>query len=273
MDGGMMRISYRAHGGALDYWQRRWDGVEVDSGAINMARYPGLYAERVIKASCPGGIGGLVLEAGCGAGRVLRHYHESGTKIVGLDFIASVLAAIRGQDPTIPLVTGDITKLSFPDATFSAVLAFGLYHGLENGLEEAMAETRRVMVKDGLLCASMRLDNLQNRLTDKMANRSIDGATPDGERRFHKLNLTTAEFKALVSGAGFAVETVDYVENMSFLYKYPALRHASQKVFRESEARGAGYRFNLFGSILQRTAMAMAPAQMANLAVITARAA
>ena len=260
-----MRISYRAHGGALDYWQRRWDGVEVDSGAINLDRYPGLYAERAIKASRPDG---PVLEAGCGAGRVLRHYHEGGVEIIGLDFIASVLAAIHREDATIPLAAGDITKLPFPDESFSAVLAFGLYHGLENGLEEAMAETRRVLKPSGLLCASMRLDNLQNRMTDRMAAK----ATTDGELRFHKLNLTTSEFRDLITGAGFKVETVNYVENMSFLYKYPALRHASQRVFRESEARGAGYRFNLAGNILQRVAMALAPAQMANLAVITARA-
>ena len=48
-----MRISYRAHGGSHDYWQRRWDGVAVDSGAINRDRYPGLYAERVINAVRP----------------------------------------------------------------------------------------------------------------------------------------------------------------------------------------------------------------------------
>jgi SAM-dependent methyltransferase len=260
-----MRISYRAHGGALDYWQHRWDGVEVDSGAINLSRYPGLYAERAIKAPRPDG---PVLEAGCGAGRVLRHYHEGGVEIIGLDFIASVLAAIHREDAAIPLAAGDITKLPFPDETFSAVLAFGLYHGLENGLDEAMTDTRRVLKPGGLLCASMRLDNFQNRMTDRMA----DKTAPAGQRGFHKLNLTTAEFKALVGGAGFEAESVDYVENMSFLYKYPALRHASQRVFRESEARGAGYRFNSVGNILQRTAMALAPAQMANLAVVTARA-
>ncbi len=260
-----MRISYRAHGGALDYWQRRWDGVDVDSGAINLGRYPGLYAEQVMGASRPDG---PVLEAGCGAGRVLRHCHDQGHEIIGLDFIASVLAAIHREDAAIPLAAGDITKLPFPDETFSAVLAFGLYHGLEHGLEEAMADTRRVLKPGGLLCASMRLDNLQNRMTDRMAEKSAAGA---GARSFHKLNLTTAEFKALVSRAGFEIESVDYVENMSFLYKYPVLRHASQRVFQESEARGAGYRFNLAGNILQRTAMALAPAQMANLAVITAR--
>jgi SAM-dependent methyltransferase len=262
-----MRISYRNHGGALDYWQRRWDGVEVDSGTINLDRYPGLYAERVIKASRPDG---SILEAGCGAGRVLRHYHEQGSQIIGLDFISTVLAAIHREDLTIPLAAGDITSLPFPDKSFSAVLAFGLYHGLEHGLDEAMADTRRILKPSGLLCASMRLDNFQNRMTDRMADKAA-GAS-GGEQRFHKLNLTSTEFKALVSGAGFQVETVDYVENMSFLYKYPALRHASQRVFNESAARGAGYRFNLAGNTLQRTGMTMAPAQMANLAVITARA-
>ncbi|MDA1100155.1 MAG: class I SAM-dependent methyltransferase [Proteobacteria bacterium] len=260
-----MRISYRAHGGAQDYWQRRWDDVAVDSGSINLDRYPGRFAEHALKLARPAG---PVLEAGCGAGRVLRHYHERGVEIIGLDFIASVLAAIHREDARIPLAAGDITNLPFPNETFSAVLAFGLYHGLEAGLDEAMADTRRVIKTGGVLCASMRLDNLQNRMTDRLA-----GTSASSERlRFHKLNLTTAEFKALATRAGFEVETVQYVENMSFLYKFPALRHASQRVFRENEARGKGYRFNLTGNILQRGAMAIAPAQMANLAVITARA-
>ncbi|MFP6773627.1 MAG: class I SAM-dependent methyltransferase [Alphaproteobacteria bacterium] len=260
-----MRISYRAHGGSHDYWQRRWDGVAVDSGAINPDRYPGLYAERVITAQRPPG---PVLEAGCGAGRVLRHYHHRAVDIIGLDFIASVLAAIRDQDASIRLAAGDICQLPFPDQTFSAVLAFGLYHGLEFGLAAAMADTRRIMKTDALLCASMRLDNLQNRVTDRMAARAMG----PGEGRFHKLNLTSGEFKALVGGAGFEVLRLDYVENMSFLYKIAYLRHASQRIFDENAARGAGYRFNLLGQAVQRTAMALMPGQMANLAVITARA-
>jgi SAM-dependent methyltransferase len=260
-----MRISYRNHGGSQDYWQSRWDGIAVDSGAINLDRYPGLFCERIIMGPRPEG---PVLEAGCGAGRVLRHYHQRGVRIIGLDFIASVLAAIRREEAAIPLAAADISKLPFPDGGFSAVLAFGLYHGLEQGLEEAMAETRRVIKLGGILCASMRLDNPQNRILDRMAG----GRAKSGKQSFHKVNLTTAEFKALVTDAGFQVEAVDYVENMSFLYKYPILRHASQRIFRESEARRVGCRFNLAGNILQRAGMALAPALMANLTVITARA-
>jgi SAM-dependent methyltransferase len=260
-----MRISYRAHGGSKDYWQRRWDGVSIDSGAMNLERYPGLFAERLINGDRPDG---LVLEAGCGAGRVLRHYHDQGIEIVGLDFIASVLGALHREDSSIPLAAGDITTLPFPDQSFSAVLAFGLYHGLEVGLEAAMADTRRVLKLGGMLCASMRLDNLQNRVGDRMA----ESGTAGGKKLFHKVNLTMAEFRALVEGAGFRVEAVSFVENMSFLYKFAALRHASQKLFDESAARGAGYRFNMLGHALQRAAMAVIPGQMANLGVITARA-
>ena len=93
-----------------------------------------------------------------------------------------------------------------------------------------------------------------------------------GQKQFHKLNLTSSEFKALAVNVGFKVERIDYVENMSFLYKFPCLRHASQRVFNENAARGEGYRFNLLGHAAQRTAMALKPGQMANLAVITARA-
>ena len=69
----------------------------------------------------------------------------------------------------------------------------------------------------GLLCASMRLDNFQNRTTDHIADKTAIRAAAAGTRMFHKLNLTTDEFKTLVTGAGFNVVTVDNVENMSFL--------------------------------------------------------
>jgi SAM-dependent methyltransferase len=259
-----MRLTYRSHGGSLDYWRQRWSQIPADDGALNLERYPGRYAERVMQS-----VDGPVLEAGCGAGRVLLHYRRAGRPIVGVDFIEVALTKIRKEDPEVPLAAADVTRLPFADQSFDGVLAFGLYHSLESGVAQALAETRRIMRPGGLLCASMRADNVQNRIVDWMADRQ---APAQSERHFHKANYTRREFADLLAAAGFSVERMEYVENMPLLYKFPVFRHASHRRFNEHRARGEGYRLSAIGRALQGALIGLMPASFCNINVATARA-
>ena len=260
-----MRKTYRAHSGSKAYWAQRWGQIPADGGDLNLDRYPGKFAEQIMALT-----DGPVLEAGCGAGRVLLHYHRQRRPIIGLDFIEIALTKIRDIEPEVPLCTADTTSLPFGDGSFSAVLAFGLYHGLENNIEGALAETRRVMQSSGWLCVSMRADNLQNRVIDWMAERKAPKAT---ERHFHKVNYTRKEFVKLLEEAGFNVQRVEYVENMPFLYKIPALRHRSHRKFNEHNARGEGYRLSPLGRALQASLIALSPSSFCNINVAFAQAA
>jgi len=136
------------------------------------------------------------------------------------------------------------------------LLAFGLYHGLGEGVEEALSETRRVLRDGGVLCASMRADNLQNRVVDWLAARQF---VPGAEKRFHKANYTRAEFVEMLEGAGFDIVSVRYVENMPFLYKFRVFRSSRQAVFDEHAARGEGYRLSLLGTALQKCLFGLFP--------------
>jgi len=259
-----MRKTYRAHGGNRAYWQGRWARIEADDGRLNPARYPGRQAEAVLSRAR-----GRVLEAGCGAGRVLLHYHGQGREIVGMDFVAGALAKVRGLSPGPPLVAADVSHMPFADASFGAVLAFGLYHNLEAGMAAALAETRRVMAAGGLLCASVRADSLENRLIDWWEGRKLE----NGERVFHKANYTRRELVAALAAAGFTVEAVAYEANMPFLYRFAGFRHPSQRRFDERRARAEGYRLSGLGAALQRALSSLFPAAFCSLLVVTARAA
>ncbi len=259
-----MRATLRSHAGNRAYWRARWDDIPADDGKLNLSRYPGRYAEEVLART-----DGPVLEAGCGAGRVLRCYHDRGRRIVGMDFIPGVLHKIRQADPSIPLVAGDVTRLAFADASFAVVLAFGLYHNLEQGLDRALAETRRILRQGGLLCASFRADNLQNRVIDFLADRRAAGPGPV---HFHKMNYTRSEIESALSRAGLEPLDLHYVENMPFLYKVRFLRHPSQRVFDERHARAEGYRLSAAGKVLQRLLAGPWPEQFCNVYVYVARA-
>ena len=256
-----MRATYRSHGGNLEYWRARWETIDADDAALNINRYPGVYANRAVENTK-----GLILEAGCGSGRVLRHFHDQGRDIVGFDFVEIALHKISAVDASVPLVTGNILHLPFADRSFSCVLAFGLYHNLEEGLKNALAETMRVTATDGVLCASFRADNFQNRFIDALAAEK----PRKGRRQFHKMNYTVGEIRDTITSVGFEIKSLEYVENMPFLHKFKTFRHRAQRRFDEHSARAKGYQLSPLGSALQRTMMSLAPQQFCNVYVATA---
>jgi hypothetical protein len=125
-----------------------------------------------------------------------------------------------------------------------------------------------VLRPGGWLCASMRADNLQNRVIDRMSDR---GTKESDARQFHKANYSRREFKCLLETAGFKVDSFEHVANMSFLYKFALLRHRTHRRFDEHIARKEGYRFSSLGSFLQGGLMTIFPASFCNINVAIAQ--
>lgn len=259
-----MRITYR-NANNKDYWTKRWDDIPADAPMENLDVYPLKYAQMTVKDSS-----GKILEAGCGAGRVLRYYHDRGYNILGFDFIDVAISKLKEIDPSLQAEVGDISKLRFSNESFKYVLAFGLYHNLEHGLDKAIQETHRVLEKNGLVCASFRADNIQTKITDWLANRKSKNKHMQA-KSFHKLNLTRSEYEQLFTRAGFDIDFIGPVENMPILYKFSTFRSAKHKVFDENIARMEGYRLSWIGQMLQNLLMKFLPDQFCNIYVIIAR--
>ena len=260
-----MRITYRSTKNK-NYWNNRWENIPADEPMDNLDAYPLKYSEMCIKNN-----DGKILEAGCGNGRILRYYHNRGYNITGFDFIKVAIEKLKQTDPTISADVGDITKLRYKNESFKYVLAFGLYHNLENGLENALSETYRVLINNGLVCASFRADNIQTRLTDWLTNRRTKNPDSDGGLVFHKMNLTKKEFSSLFKKNNFEVEYIFPVENMPILYKFPFFRANSHKIFDENTARSEGYKLSVLGQLLQNILMKFFPNQFCNIYVLIAR--
>ena len=259
-----MRVTYR-HQNNEAYWADRWDKVPADVEMSNVDAYPLKYALETVVSS-----GGAILEAGCGAGRVVRYFHNRGFEIVGVDFIEAAIDKLRSADPSLKVEKGDIAKLRFENNSFRYLLAFGLYHNLEDNLDAAVAETWRVLEPGGRLCASFRADNLQTRLTDLLAKVREPKEAKSGTRLFHKRNLTRRELRHLFERAHFEVESVTPAENMPILYKFAWFRAKDHKSFNENRARSEGYLLSPAGSFLQRLIMRFFPNQFCNIYVLIA---
>ena len=113
----------------------------------NISKYPLKHALETVSSK-----DGAILEAGCGAGRILRYFHNLGYNIVGFDFVEIAVEKLQRVDSSLKVEVGDITNLNYADSTFRYLLAFGLYHNLESGLDDAIAESWRVLGKRKNLC-------------------------------------------------------------------------------------------------------------------------
>ena len=225
-----MRITYR-DSTVFGYWSNRWENIPADNAMSNISKYPLKHALETVSSK-----DGAILEAGCGAGRILRYFHNLGYNIVGFDFIEIAVEKLQRIDSSLKVEVGDITNLNYADATFRYLLAFGLYHNLESGLDDAIAESWRVLEKGGRICASFKSYNLQTRLTDWLAVKRNTSLKMERLCKFHKLNLTRKEFISVFKKVGFKIEKVLAVENMPILYKFSIFRSKEHKVFDENKS-------------------------------------
>ena len=255
-----MRITYRDKDN-INYWNERWQDIVPDNILSNEKKYPLKYSNLLIKSK------GKILEAGCGAGRVLRYYHKKGFDIYGIDFVESIILKLRNEDATLKVSAQSILNLDFRNEFFDYVLAFGLYHNFNQNLDKAIIETKRVLKKDGFVCASFRSDNWQTRITDWLYLKK----NPIRSSKFHKLNLKKKEFVNLFEKQGFEVMKVFSVENMPILYKFKFFRANSHKIFNENKARSEGYKLSFLGNLIQKISLKLFLDQLCNIYVVIAK--
>ncbi|MDA9006532.1 methyltransferase domain-containing protein [Litoricola sp.] len=258
-----MRATYRNKGNK-DYWKARWENISIDPPKLNPDVYPLKYCIETIKKK-----EAFILEAGCGAGRILNYYHSLGYKIKGIDFIESVIDRLKKFDSSLDVEQGDIAELQYQDATFDYILAFGLYHNLEYNVDDALRESFRVLKNQGTLCASFRADNIQNFLIDSEARKKSNSSV-DSELFFHKMNYTVRDLKKLITGSGFRIISIEPVVNMPLLYKFRFFRDRGHKIFNEPLGRQEGYRLSKFGKYIQMLLMHVLPNVFCNVYVVKA---
>jgi SAM-dependent methyltransferase len=259
-----MRKTFRTHKNK-DYWDLRWNSVSIDQPMTNISKYPLKYAIQSIRNKKD-----TLLEAGCGNGRILRYFHNNGYDIHGFDFIQSAILNLQKCDPGLKVRVDDVMKLSYESEMFDCVLAFGLYHNLEeDGLRRAVSETHRLMKEGGRLCASFRADNIQNRINDFIARRKSPPKKKE-ELKFHKMNLRHGELKRIFEEGGFFVKKIRPVENMPLLYKTRLFRAQGHKTFDESLGRREGYKLSTLGQTIQGLLIGLFPHQFCNIYVLDA---
>jgi len=98
-----------------------------------------------------------VLDAGCGTGQVTVELARIANQVDGADFVQEMLDVARGKTGRLGLTNVSfhqmpVESLSFPDASFDAVVLSNVLH-LIDAPDKALSEARRVLKPQGKLVA------------------------------------------------------------------------------------------------------------------------
>lgn len=253
-----------------DYWEERWLNSGVDESDFeNEDIYPIKYAKKVINDN------EKILEAGCGAGRVYFYYKKRGFDISGIEYSKNAVNNIQKIDiAPCKVMHGSVTDMPYEDNFFDVVLAFGLYHNIEDEkeLQKAFNETKRVLNNGGKLVASVRIDSLENNIVENIFKKRNGNGGGMKFDKFHKWHFSLEDIKHFL-GKDMIVEQAYYARNVSFLFKYDFFRakEFKTKKFQESKARSIGFKLNFFGRILDKLLHGLFSKHFSNLLVVIAR--
>ena len=216
-----MRETYRSEDNKT-YWTKRWDSIETDEMMENKEKYPLKYTLDAISYQNKDQ---KILEAGCGAGRILSYLHNNDYSVVGIEFIENAVKKIKLKNPNLEVYTMDITKTSFNNEEFDTILAFGLYHNFQlDDLKKSLIETKRILKHSGILCFSFRADNIQNLILDTIKGKK------SSKSKFHKLNLKRNEIEKILNDEGLRIIKSHYVVNMPLLFHFKIFRSQTKKI-------------------------------------------
>jgi SAM-dependent methyltransferase/ribosomal protein S18 acetylase RimI-like enzyme len=93
-----------------------------------------------------------LLDAGCGAGRMLDYLADRGVNgLTGIDLSSQMVAISRASHPGIPVAVGDILDLAFdPDSVRAILCWYAIIHLDPAGLNRVATEFARVLCPGGV---------------------------------------------------------------------------------------------------------------------------
>lgn len=99
-----------------------------------------------------------VLDAGCGAGRMMPFLAALGCRVGGIDLSPNMIRRSRRDHGSFPSQVGSLTELPFADASFDGVFSwYSTIHSRDADLRRILDEARRVLRPSGLLLVAFQV--------------------------------------------------------------------------------------------------------------------
>lgn len=149
---------------------------------------------------------GVILEAGCGNGNVLRSLVTAGFHMEGLDFASRAIEENRRVDPAGTYVVGDVRALPHADGSLAGYISFGVIEHFDDVTRAGiLREAWRALRPGGVAVVCTPAFTALRRLRAALGGFRDDPAGLE----FYQYFFTRRDLVEQVEGAGFRVVHVD----------------------------------------------------------------
>jgi len=210
----------------------------------------------------------IILEAGCGTGRVVKYLYDKGYKnIEGIELNHEVVSESNKRFPYLNISNGNILQMPYPNNYFDIVLCYGVIEHFFAGTEAALLSLNRVLKKDGIAIISVPSFNTLRKISKslsfinpkkqiffrKIFKKDISQINVKGKNQakfevfptfgqFFEYRLTRNEFESECQKAGFEI-----IRSLP-IYHVDGLYHSFGNIFCKYE--NWSFRLNHLGSFV-----------------------
>ncbi|MGB5173911.1 MAG: methyltransferase domain-containing protein, partial [Thermoanaerobaculia bacterium] len=180
------------------YWEEYWESFDYESLSASvgipalgeLASVFGQYLPR----------GELVLEAGCGAGRIMAALQAEGFKVLGVERSVNVVASVNRNAAFLNVRQGDVEHLDLEGGTVGSYVSLGVIEHSVNGPDGALREAARVLQPGGIAFVSV---PFLNPLRARHLQHLSQAGTHD--LSFHQFYFSREQLNQHLERAGFVV--------------------------------------------------------------------
>jgi SAM-dependent methyltransferase len=195
--------------GEPEFWDRLWD---LDPPRPMAGQKISLWYRRPFEAFLPRD--GLIIEAGCGNGNVMRTLSGAGYVVEGIDFAPRAIEANRAVDPTGRYRFGDVRDLPYADGALAGYLSFGVIEHFDDPTRAGiLAEAARCLRPGGVAVVTTPHYSPLRRLRARLGRYDHDPGTLD----FYQYLFTRRDLQAQLRTAGLtpvATEAYDLYKGL-----------------------------------------------------------
>lgn len=198
--GGRLVMHHRA-AAEPEFWDRLWDldPPRPWTGERISRWYRAPFLRHLPKE-------GLIVEAGCGNGNLMRTLTGAGYLVEGLDFAPRAIEANRAIDPGGRYRLGDVRRLPYEDGGLAGYLSFGVIEHFDDHTRAGiLREAARCLRPGGIAVITTPYFNPLRRLRARLG---CYDAGP-GELAFYQYLFTRRDLEMQIRSAGLAPVRVD----------------------------------------------------------------